>query len=72
MVGVAMITFFSIPCSIKDGFFKGMEWDLDKSEVVGEEYCALRGCDPDTGLPTQEELERLGLEGLSELLEEQE
>jgi aldehyde:ferredoxin oxidoreductase len=57
---------------IKDGFFKGLQWDLEKCETVGEEYCELRGCDPDTGLPTKEELERLGLAEVADLLEENE
>jgi aldehyde:ferredoxin oxidoreductase len=46
--------------------------DLEKSETVGEEYCELRRCDPDTGLPTKEELERLGLAEVADLLEEHE
>jgi aldehyde:ferredoxin oxidoreductase len=57
---------------IKDGFFKGQQWDLEKSETVGEEYCELRGCDPDTGVPTKEELERLGLGEVADILEEHE
>ena len=35
--------------------------DLEKSVEPGAEYCSHRGCDPATGLPMREELERLGL-----------
>jgi aldehyde:ferredoxin oxidoreductase len=55
---------------IPDGFFKGQEWDMEGSETVGEEYCEIRGCDPDTGIPTREELERLGMKYVADKLEE--
>jgi aldehyde:ferredoxin oxidoreductase len=56
---------------IPDGFFKGQQWDMDGSEIVGEEYCEIRGCDPDTGIPTREELRRLGMEYVADKLEEE-
>jgi len=55
---------------VKNGPFKGQEFDLEKSEQVGEEYCELRGCDPDTGVPTREALEKVGLKDLADKLEE--
>ena len=57
---------------VKDGPFKGQEFDLEKSEQVGEEYCELRGCDPDTGVPTREALEKVGLKDITDKLEESE
>jgi aldehyde:ferredoxin oxidoreductase len=54
---------------IPDGPFKGQEWDEDASEQVGEDYCDLRGCDPDTGVPTREALEKVGLRDLADKLE---
>lgn len=39
---------------------------------MGEEYCALRGCDPDTGAPTREAQEKVGLKDLADKLEESE
>lgn len=46
---------------VPDGYHKGNAIDLEKSAEVGAEYCSHRGCDPATGLPLREELERLGL-----------
>jgi len=57
---------------IPDGPFKGQEWDVDSSEEVGEEYAEIRGCDPDTGVPTREGLEKVGLKDLADKLEESE
>ena len=54
---------------IPDGPFKGQEWDDEASEQVGEDYCELRGCDPDTGVPTREALEKVGLKDLADKLE---
>jgi aldehyde:ferredoxin oxidoreductase len=54
---------------VTDGYFKGSKWDDEGSEKVGAEYCVLRGCDPDTGIPTRKELERLGLNEVAEVLE---
>jgi aldehyde:ferredoxin oxidoreductase len=55
---------------VEDGFFAGHEWDEEGSEQVGEDYCRLRGCDPETGIPTRKELERLGLKYVADKLEE--
>jgi aldehyde:ferredoxin oxidoreductase len=57
---------------VKDGPFQGEEFDLEGSEQVGEEYCELRGCDPDTGVPIREALEKVGLKDLADKLEESE
>jgi aldehyde:ferredoxin oxidoreductase len=54
---------------VPDGPFKGQVWDLEASIKVGEEYCTLRGVDPDTGVPTREALERVGLKDLADKLE---
>ena len=66
---VSAATFRAMNEPIKDGPFKGEEFDLEKSEQVGEEYCELRGCDPDTGVPTREALEMVGLRDMADKLE---
>jgi len=58
--------------AIADGPFQGQEWDIDASEQTGEEYAEIRGCDPDTGVPTREALEKVGLKDLADKLEESE
>jgi aldehyde:ferredoxin oxidoreductase len=55
----------------KGGEFDGCEWDEEGTDIVGEEYCHIRGCDPETGVPTRKELERLGLKYVADKLEEQ-
>ena len=72
MPEISAATFRAMNEPVMDGPFKGEEFDLEKSEQVGEEYCELRGCDPDTGVPTREALEKVGLEGLADKLEESE
>jgi len=67
---VSAATFRAMNEPVKNGPFKGQEFDLEKSEQVGEEYCELRGCDPDTGVPTREALEKVGLKDLADKLEE--
>jgi aldehyde:ferredoxin oxidoreductase len=55
---------------VPDGPFKGQAWDLEGSIQAGEEYCTLRGVDPDTGVPTREALEKVGLKDVADRLEE--
>lgn len=57
---------------VPDGPFKGQAWDVEGSEKAGAEYCELRGCNPDTGVPTRQALEKVGLKDLADLLEESE
>jgi aldehyde:ferredoxin oxidoreductase len=54
-----------------DGHFKGKSWasDLEGSVKAGNEYSELWGVDPDTGVPTREGLERLGLKGMADRLD---
>lgn len=54
---------------IPDGYFKGSAVDLEKSAQVGTEYCVLRGCDPETGIPTRKTLEKLRLKDIADRLE---
>jgi len=42
---------------------------LAKLQMVGAEYCRLRGYDPETGVPTREQLEKLGLKDVAYKLE---
>ena len=72
MPEISAATFRAMNEPVMDGPFKGEEFDLEKSEQVGEEYCELRGCDPDTGVPTREALEKVGLKDLADKLEESE
>jgi aldehyde:ferredoxin oxidoreductase len=69
---ISAATFRGMNEPVKDGPFQGEEFDLEGSEQVGEEYCELRGCDPDTGVPTREALEKAGLKDLADKLEESE
>jgi aldehyde:ferredoxin oxidoreductase len=55
---------------VPDGPFKGQAWDLEGSIQAGAEYCELRGVNPDTGVPTREALEELGLRDVADRLEE--
>jgi len=54
---------------VPDGPFKGQAWDLEGSIKAGEEYCTLRGVNPDTGVPTREALEKVGLKDVADRLE---
>jgi hypothetical protein len=36
---------------------------------VQEDYCRMRGYDPETGIPTREALEKLGLQDVADKLE---
>jgi len=53
------------PCP--DGYFQGQGFEF--SEEIGNEYCSEWGCDPETGVPTRKELERLGMREVVEKLE---
>jgi len=55
---------------VPDGPFKGQAWDMDASMQAGEEYCNLRGVNPDTGVPNREALEKAGLKDVADKLEE--
>jgi hypothetical protein len=55
--------------AIKEGYFKGQEWDIERSEQCGEEYCRLMGLDPDTGVPTRNAPEKHGLKEMADQLE---
>jgi aldehyde:ferredoxin oxidoreductase len=54
---------------IPDGYFKGSKIDLEQSAKVGADYCVLRGCDPQTGIPTKKTLEKLGMKDVARRLE---
>jgi aldehyde:ferredoxin oxidoreductase len=68
VVSDATVAMFTEPT--KGGEFDGCEWDEEGTETVGEEYCHIRGCDPETGVPTRKELERLRLKYIADRLEE--
>ncbi len=51
----------------QSGYFQGQAFEY--SEEVGAEYCAEWGCDPETGVPTRRELERLGMKDVIDELE---
>jgi aldehyde:ferredoxin oxidoreductase len=61
--------FFEEP--IPEGPFKGEKVDRAKLEEMKTEYYALEGWDPTTGIPTQETLERLGLNDVAESLKKE-
>jgi aldehyde:ferredoxin oxidoreductase len=72
-----MIGEFSLPSEatvevltepVSNGFFSGKAWDESGSEQVGREYCEIRGCDPETGIPELDELNRLGLDDMANKL----
>ena len=46
---------------VPDGPFKGEKLSPAKFEQMKTEYYAIRGWDPQTGVPTRETLEKLGL-----------
>jgi len=54
---------------VPDGYYKNLQIDREKSTQVAAEYCAMRGYDPKTGIPTRVELERLGLKDVADKLE---
>jgi len=51
--------------------FTGDVSDLEKLEPIGQEYCKLRGYDPQTGIPTRETLARLGLKDIADKLDDE-
>lgn len=51
------------------GYYKGFRTDPAKLKESGDEYCRLKGYDPETGIPTRKELERLGLKDVADRLE---
>lgn len=53
----------------RDGFYKGEVPDLEKLPLVTERYYTLRGCDPDTEIPTRKDLNDIGLMDAAERLE---
>ncbi|MBW2368175.1 MAG: hypothetical protein JRH15_09845 [Deltaproteobacteria bacterium] len=51
--------------AIDSGPLKGAVLDSSKFETMKKEYYALRGWDPDTGVPTRETLTKFGLEDVA-------
>ncbi len=47
----------------------GRPTDPDEMKKVQEDYCRSRGYDPETGVPTREELENLGLKDVADMLD---
>ncbi len=47
----------------------GRPTDPDELKKVQEDYCRLRGYDPETGVPNREELEKLGLKDVADKLD---
>ena len=56
--------------AIHDKFLKKIKVDNEKLRQIGEEYCRIRGYDPQTGIPTAETLEKMGLPELAVKLSE--
>jgi aldehyde:ferredoxin oxidoreductase len=54
----------------RDGHYAGQAPDFEKLPIVTENYYKIRGCDPDTGIPTRKDLEELGLKDVADRLEE--
>jgi aldehyde:ferredoxin oxidoreductase len=55
---------------VPNGPFEGNTIEEDKWRQMLEEYYETRGWDPDTGIPTRETLESLGLQDVARELEE--
>ena len=53
----------------RDGIYEGDVPEIEKFHLVVEKYYELRGCDPDTEIPTRRELARLGLDEVADRLE---
>jgi hypothetical protein len=47
----------------------GRPKDPKEMRKVQEDYCRMRGYDPETGIPTREALEKLALEDVADKLE---
>jgi len=47
----------------------GRPTDSEELKKVQNDYCRMRGYDPETGIPTREELEKLGLKDVADKLE---
>ena len=47
----------------------GRPTDPHELKKVQEDYCTIRGYDPETGVPTRERLEELGLKDVADRLE---
>ena len=47
----------------------GRPTDPKELKKVQDDYCRIRGYDPETGIPTREELEKLGLKDVADKLE---
>jgi hypothetical protein len=52
-----------------DGQFKGAFLDIEKIPQVTNRYYEIMGIDPWTHLPKREELERLGLKDVADMLD---
>ncbi|MDY0045664.1 MAG: aldehyde ferredoxin oxidoreductase N-terminal domain-containing protein [Syntrophales bacterium] len=54
---------------IRDKFIPGfIEIDNKKLREIGDEYCRIRGYDPETGIPTSKQLAKLGIDDLADRL----
>jgi len=59
-------SFFNNP--IKSGVWKGAVLEPEPFEKMKRRYYSLRGWDPNTGIPTEQTLKRMGLEDVAEHL----
>ncbi|MDD5169087.1 MAG: aldehyde ferredoxin oxidoreductase C-terminal domain-containing protein [Syntrophales bacterium] len=56
--------------TVHDKFLGKTKVDKEKLKEIGEEYCKIRGYDPQTGIPTVGQLEKLGLQDMAAKLAE--
>lgn len=54
---------------VQTGPFKGEMLDLEKFDAMLDEYYEVRGWDKETGVPTREKLEKVGLKNVADELE---
>jgi len=47
----------------------GRPKDPEELKKVQHDYCKMRGYDPETGVPTREELEKLGMKDIADTLD---
>jgi aldehyde:ferredoxin oxidoreductase len=57
--------------AVHDKFLKKIKVDKDTLVNIGDEYCRIRGYDPETGIPTVGQLIHLGLEDMAADLKKQ-
>jgi len=56
--------------TVHDKYLRKVKVDKEKLREIGEEYCKIRGYDPQTGVPTVETLRNMGLADLAAKLAE--